>query len=274
MSLAELLDQLADGFRAQGEVLVQWLPRLATGLLLAIVALAAAKAIEWIARSLLRRVGFDRLTTGLEIDGALDAAGIGWSPTWLVSRVVFFAVLILGIRTTADVLGLVAISEALGALLAYVPRLLAVILVVVVGGAAAQFVRRSIIRVGRDADIEFAKPLGNVVFTVLLFVIALTALGQAGIPTDSLWLVGAFVLGAFGLAFSLSFGLGTRDVTRNLVAGFYLRKVFEVGKEVEVGEHRGTLRAFTPTQLVIEQGEHIVAIPNSAVLDGAAKQRR
>jgi hypothetical protein len=36
------------------------------------------------------------------------------------------------------------------------------------------------------------------------------------------------------VALGLSFGLGTRDIIRNMVAGFYARKFLEVGKNLEM----------------------------------------
>ena len=47
--------------------------------------------------------------------------------------------------------------------------------------------------------------------------------------SGTLALVACFLTACF-----LTFGLGTRDITRNIVAGYYVRKLFKVGDSVEV----------------------------------------
>ena len=57
-------------------------------------------------------------------------------------------------------------------------------------------------------------------------------------------------LGCMVLAFGLSFGLGTRDITRNIIAGFYVRKT-----------------AITPTQTLLDQDGTMIAVANSVFLE-------
>jgi hypothetical protein len=52
-------------------------------------------------------------------------------------------------------------------------------------------------------------------------------------------IVTGFVLGAWALAFGLACGLGTRDIVRNIVVGFYTRKFFSIGKRLEVAGQSG-----------------------------------
>jgi hypothetical protein len=67
--------------------------------------------------------------------------------------------------------------------------------------------------------------------------------------------VTSFVLGAGALAFGLSFGFGTRDIVRNIAAGFYARKILVIGRSLEIAGQRGTLRAITATHVVLTSGD-------------------
>ncbi len=98
------------------------------------------------------------------------------------------------------------------------------------------------------------------------------ALGQLQVDTDIIRVVTTCFLAGLALAFALSFGLGTREIARNVIAGFYARKVFEVGKEMEIGDERGKLAAITPTQILLEQDGRTVAISNSVLVDQVIKQ--
>lgn len=74
------------------------------------------------------------------------------------------------------------------------------------------------------------------------------------------------------VAFGLSFGLGTRDVTRNILAGFYARKILRIGEKVEIAGQQGILKAITPTHTLIQSDERTITIANSNFLDQISKQ--
>jgi hypothetical protein len=79
-------------------------------------------------------------------------------------------------------------------------------------------------------------------------------------------------LGGAALAFGLSFGLGTRDIVRNVAAGFYARKVLVIGRPLEVDGHQGVLRAITATHVVLQSEDQETVVSNATFLDHVAKQ--
>ncbi|HUU36520.1 MAG TPA: mechanosensitive ion channel domain-containing protein [Vicinamibacterales bacterium] len=112
--------------------------------------------------------------------------------------------------------------------------------------------------------VEFSvEALGGV-----LFVAGIMALAQLAIDTEMIRIVTICALSGIALAFGLSLGLGSRDVTRSMIAGFYARKLLRPGDTVTVGEHTGTLVMITPTQTVIQvPAQPDLAVPNGVFLD-------
>jgi hypothetical protein len=92
------------------------------------------------------------------------------------------------------------------------------------------------------------------------------AIGQLKIDTDIVRLVTTAGLAGMALALRLSFGLGSRDVTRNVTDGFYARTTFLIGEEMEVLCERGTLSSITPTQTILERDGHRIAAARSVLL--------
>ena len=187
-------------------------------------------------------------------------------------RLVYYLLLILFAKTAADSLGLTAISDAIGAFTSYLPNIVAALLILILGSAAAQFAGRAVSDAAENSGIEFASTLGQLVAGVLLFVLGIMALSQLKIDTDMIRLVSMGAMAGLAIAFGLSFGLGSRDVTRNMIAGFYARKTFAIGEEIEMRGERGVLEAITPTQTLIRQGDHVVAVSNGTFLDDVVKQ--
>jgi small-conductance mechanosensitive channel len=104
-------------------------------------------------------------------------------------------------------------------------------------------------------------------------VAVIIALGQLRVDTRILNILTIVILSGASLAFALTFGLGTRDTTRNLIAGFYARRLFGAGEDLELAGERGTLRSISATQTVLESAGMTVAVPNSTFLEQVIRRR-
>jgi hypothetical protein len=98
------------------------------------------------------------------------------------------------------------------------------------------------------------------------------AIGQLKIDTEMVRIVTAFVLGAAALGFGLAFGLGTWEVVRSIVTGFYMRKLLAIGNSLTVGGQSGTLTAITPTHTVLNSGIEEVLVANARFLEQTSTQ--
>lgn len=263
--LQGLLDDLVQG-------LITWTPKLLLAIVLVLLALAVAKIVEKVLRTLLVRLRFDALLERVGIDQALQKIGLRQELNYILPRVVYFLLLFLFAKTAADSLGLVAISDAIGAFMAYLPNLIAALLIIILGGAASQFAGSTVAAAAANAGIDFGPALGRMVTGVLLFVLGIMAVAQLKIDTEIIRLVTGAVLAAFALAFGLSFGIGSREITRNIIAGFYARRMFRVGEEMEIAGERGVLTAITPTQVILDQKGRTVAVANTVFLEQVVKQ--
>lgn len=270
--LAQIQEQLVSTYQGVVASLIAWTPSVLLALVLLVVALVVAKVVERVLRASMDRIRFDSLIEKVGIDQAIQRIGIRESLNQVVPRIVYYLLLILFAKTAADSLGLVAISDAIGALMAYLPNVVAALLILVLGSAAAQFAGRAVTESAANSGIEFADSLGSVVSGTLMFVLGIMALGQLQIDTDIIRVVTAAILAGMALAFGLAFGLGSRDLTRGILAGYYARKTFDIGREMEVRGERGELKGITATQILLQQGDRVVAVGNSAFLDDIVKQ--
>ncbi|MCC7125315.1 MAG: mechanosensitive ion channel [Acidobacteria bacterium] len=266
--MAQQLVQIAQSLQ---QILIEAAPQVILGLVACVLLIALAKAAEWVLRAVLQRVKFDARLEQIGAQQTLHRLGIRQSMTAVLPRLAYFGLLLLFARTAADAFGLAAISDAIAALFAYLPNVVAAILLVVVGSQVSQFAGTAVRRAAEDAGIEFARTLGTVTSAFLLFIFGVMAFGQLKFDTDMVRIVTTCVLSGFALAFGLSIGLGTRDITRSVLAGFYARKVYEPGDPLEVRGQRGTLRAITSTQTIIEQETGIITVSNTVFLDDVVR---
>lgn len=248
-------------------------PKIALGLVLAIVGLAVAKIIEVSLRYTLRKLRFDLLPQKLSLDGALTQLGLTQPLSALLPRLAYFLVLLLLANTAADALGLGAVSSAIGAFFAYLPNIVAALLLLILGSTVGQFAGETVANSAANSGIDFAPALGRMVSSAILFVCAMMAIAQLKIDTEIVRIVTSIVLGGAALAFGLAFGLGTRDLVRNIAAGFYARRVLSIGKTLTISGESGVLNAITPTHLILTSEGRETAIANSQILDHVTQQR-
>ncbi len=270
--LAGVKEQLFETYQGMVQSVIAALPLVITGIILLLVAWLVAKIVERVLRAVLVRAKFDSLLQRVGIDKLLSRIGLRQSLNVLIPRMVYFLLLFLFLQTAMDALGLKAVSEALDAFFAYLPNLVAAVLLIMVGSAAARFAGQAVARAAQDSGIDYASSLGGVVSGLILFVIGIMAVGQLKIDTEIVRLVTVCTLAGLALAFGLSFGLGTREVTRNIIAGFYARRIFNAGDEIEIRGERGTLEAITPTQTILRQPQRRIAVSNAVFLDETVRQ--
>jgi hypothetical protein len=259
-------------FREMGASIVDAIPMVLLGIVLIVIALILAKIVEKILRASLSKIRLDTLLGRVGIDKTLQRIGIRQSLTILLPRLAYFLLLLLFARTGADVLGLTAISGAMGAFFSYLPNIIAALLLVILGSLAGQFAGGMVAQAAEESGIEFASSLGSVVSGVILFVVGIMAIGQLQVETEIIRIFTICVLAGLALAFGLSFGLGSRDVTRNIIAGFYARKVFRIGEEIEIKGQRGVLKAITPTQALLEADGRTISVSNAVFMDEVVRQ--
>jgi small-conductance mechanosensitive channel len=245
-------------------------PKIISGIILVLLAWLVAKGVEKAVRIMMIRMNFDSVLGKTGIDTAIQQLGLRKSLSDVIPRVIYFLLLFLFARSLADTVGLTAISEAIGAFLGFVPNIVAAILILLVGSALGRFAGAAVARSAGDSGLDFAPALGRVLSGVVLFVAAIMAMAQLRIDTDIVRLVTALSMAGAALAFGLCFGLGSRTLVGNILAGLYVKRLFAPGTEIEVDGRRGVVAAISTTSTVLEQEGQEFVLANQTLLAESA----
>jgi hypothetical protein len=96
-------------------------------------------------------------------------------------------------------------------------------------------------------------PLAPAAQWFVIGVFAILALAQLGIPTGVLTVLAAVAAAGVALTAALAFGLGGRELARDVSAGRYVGSAFSVGQEITDRGHRGQIVAIEGRQRCSEQ---------------------
>jgi len=196
------------------------------GLMLLFIAAALAFA-GWLVALILSRATQALLAlVGIDSSVArLRAKGIG-GPETLPSRIagymVFWSVFLGSCVVALRVVGLDLVPSITTRLQDVVPRILTSALVLLAGIPLAIGVGRLLGSLLPSSGVPSSKIRYQAVTSVLIAFIALMALEQLGLAAQLVMAVGIAIVGAVGLALALAFGLGCRDLARDLIVE-YLR---------------------------------------------------
>jgi small-conductance mechanosensitive channel len=241
-----------------------FLPRLGGALVLLIVGLLVAALLGRLARRALEGVGVDTLAERWGVARVLERAGLGRSFSRLLGRVLRIALSLVVIFAALSLTGLQFLSDALNEAVLFLPSVLAagalLLAGVVLGGLAREWVDRM------AYQMDLPVPLGRIAQVAVIAVFAITAAAQVAISTAILMVLVALLLATAGTTFALAFGLGGRDVARELSAGRYLRTAYQTGQVISFGDVRGRIESIETAATVLRTEEGTVRVPNHMLL--------
>jgi hypothetical protein len=265
--------KLLDAFAALGNSIATAIPGIAVGILMIILGLVVATLLQVGLRAMLIRIRFDSLMARAGVSKALRRIGLHQQLSLLFPKLAYFLFIFLLAKTASDAFGLIAISNAIGAFFSYLPNVIAALLLLILGTTVGQFTGRMATQAAESWGFDSAPALGKLVSALIIFLVAMMAIGQLKIDTEMVRIVTSFVLGAAALGFGLAFGLGTLDIVRNIVTGFYARKFLVIGRTLTVAGHSGILTAITPTHTVLSGEGHEIHVTNATFLEQTSSQQ-
>lgn len=255
-----------------GDALGGFLPRLLGALLLLVAGLLLARLVRWVVVRALRAAGFDALLGRWGVARALEGVGVRREPSALVGSVARVVLSVVAVFAALSLLGLEALSASLNAGILLLPKVLVAALLVIAGLVLGELVRERVDRL--TAELDVPGPLGAAAGAAVLSVFAVTALAQVGVPTVVLLALVVVALAAAALTFALAFGLGGREVARELNSRRYVAAGFELGDTVAVGDVEGEILAIEGAATVLRAADgSTVRVPNHLLVESVVRVR-
>jgi small-conductance mechanosensitive channel len=249
-----------------GEALGDYLPRLGGALAVLVVGLLIVRVLARGLRGVLARAGVDRLAERAGVHDVLARAGLERSLSRVAEVALRIALTIVVVLAALSLLGLEQLNDAVNEAVLYLPKVLAALALVLAGAVLGSLARERVERAAYQMDLR--GPLAPAAQWFVMGVFAILALAQLGIPTGILTVLAAVAAAGVALTAALAFGLGGRELARNVSAGRYVGSAFTVGQEITIRGHRGQIVAIEGASTVLgtESGAS-VRIPNHLFLE-------
>lgn len=195
-----------------------FIPQLIGAIVILIVGYIVAKILQAVVSRVLKAIGFDGWMEKSGIKQFFDRAQTRETPATILGKLVFWFVFIIAITMATDALGIRQVSAVFSQLIAYIPNIIAAVLILILAGLLANFVA-GLVRGATGVDI-----LGTVAQAAIMVYAGFAALTQLGIAVQLTAPTFLIVLGAVALAAAIAFGFGSQNVARDIVEKAYARR--------------------------------------------------
>jgi len=217
------IDVMLEPLRALLQQVGAFMPRLALAAGVLLLGWLVAKAFRFSVVKALRALNFHVLTERAGIDGFLQQGGTEKDATELFGWLAYALVILASLIVAFNSLGLTQVTDLLGRVLLFVPRLLVALLVVVFGSYFARFAGQAVSSYCRGARISDGELLGRIMqYGVMVFVVLL-AVDHLDIGGGLIQQTFLILLAGVVAALALAFGIGGRDRAAALLERWFPR---------------------------------------------------
>jgi hypothetical protein len=218
------------------ERLQEFLPNLLLSLLVVVVVFALALLLREVITRLLGAMKFDRLATRMGLSEAVERVGGFRSPSYVAGQFVFWIVVVFALLGGLYELDTAYTRGLVNRFFEYLPHVIVAAFILLIGAIISRFLARGVLLAAVNAGMRGARLAAGLVRFLVMALAAVAALEHLGIGRATVLLAFGIVFGGVVLALAIAFGLGGRDLARDLLEG-QLRKPKEIEADDEGIRH-------------------------------------
>ncbi len=257
----DMFTVIYDAFSSVITQIIGVFPRIFGAIILLLVGWILAKIVTSVLGKFLIRIGVNKWAEKLNESPAFIESNIHLNPVSLLQKFLYWTFMLVFLMSAAETMELNIVSEQISQLIQYLPRLLTALVIMGIGFYVSGLVREAVGRAAKSFGVPAWRFLGSITFYLLITIVGVTALEQAGIDTEVITSNLSIILGGIFLAFAIAYGFAARDVLSSILTSFYSKANFHLGQVVEVEGVKGTIVKMDSVTLALDTGEKVVVFP-------------
>ena len=202
-------------------VLLGGIPKILGFAIILLIGWLIASAVATAVAAVLRAVKFNDLAQRAGLSGFVQKMGVHTDAAGFLANVVKWFVRLIVLVSAFDALGLPAVSQVLQQLLLWLPNLVVALVVLVIGGLAADALASLVRGTTSESGLGNADLLANIARIAVWAFAIVVAVNQIGIATELVNTLFMASVGALALALGLAFGLGGRETAAHIWQSWY-----------------------------------------------------
>ena len=202
----------------------EFLPRILLAVVIVVVGWMVAKMVRFAIAKGLRAVNFNVLTERAGIDAFLHDGGIRADTTEILALLFYWLVILASLVMAFNLLGLEYITDLLGRVVWFLPKVMVALLILAFGAYFARFIGNAVIAYCRNVHLQDAEILGRLAQYAILAFVVLIALDQVNVGGEIVRQTFLIVLAGVVFALALAFGLGGKEWAAEMLERWWPRR--------------------------------------------------
>ena len=218
------VDMMFEPVRAFLAQIGVFLPRVMLALLVLVAGWLVAKLARLAVEKALRAINFHVLTERAGIDGFLRQGGMQTDSVSIFGALLYWLVILAALLIAFNGLGLTYITDLLGRVVLFLPKVMVALLILAFGAYFARFIGNAVTAYCRNVHMQDADILGRLAQYAIVAFVVLIALDQVNVGGDIVRQTFLIVLAGVVLALALAFGLGGKDWAAEMLERWWPRR--------------------------------------------------
>tara|TARA_R110000824_G_scaffold288508_2_gene476484 strand:- start:53859 stop:54716 length:858 start_codon:yes stop_codon:yes gene_type:complete len=239
--------------------LVSYAPQVIGAAALLLIGWGIAKALSLSAQKLIQSL--DSLFARVNRSTDFNQEKIKHSYAKIISKTVYWIVMIFFLAVAANILGWDLFSGWLEELFAYLPGIITGMLIILGGFLLSNLAKTAIITAAHKAGIQQSQVMAKVIQIAIICGAIIIGVEQIGLNIGFLSNIIVAVIAILLAGAVLAFSLGAKDLVANIIGAQYFRKHCEAGDHLKIADTEGEIIEVSQASIVIENANGKSIIP-------------
>lgn len=267
MNLHDIKNQITQSWTQTFSHLAESLPDLVAALILLLVGILVASLIRQFVAKGLKKLKLDCAAEHFHLPDRLASIGVKVESSQLIAKLFYWLIIFFTLMSVANFLGLTGFVTSMQAVAAYIPNLLAALIILGVGLWLAHFARNALKEVFKKVIPAVANIVSNFLYGLLLVVIVLTVLEQLSFDTGFIQTLLLIVFAGFAISVAIAVGLGSAPQLKKILSSYYLKDQITVGQGIEIDGQHGVVTKIKASSTEVETQDGTLVIPNDQFIE-------
>lgn len=261
-----LIDDIRKAFEDFVGIIISSIPVFIQAIVLFTIGYVLAFVVSNVLDKALKKMKFDDLAFKLKIEEPLRIIGAKSGLSKLVSRVVYWFIMLAVIVSTTRNLGIDVLTKLVQDIIDFMPKVFISVIILLVGYIIATKIKEVLINLTRSLGGNAGSVLGNILYYFIMVIVIITAIEQLGVNTDLISRNILIIVGVVLIAGAVAYGYAAREIMRNMLSSFYSKKNFYEGQRIKLGDLEGTILEIDSTSLIMQVGDKKIIMPSTELM--------
>ncbi len=205
--------------------------------------------------------GFDALYNKLTKPDNSNRLRIKKSYALIISKVIFWAVMLFFLAASANLLGWKIFFGWLESIISFLPNLITGIIIIIAGFVISNTVRSGIASAAATSGSSQKDLLARTAQIVIIFSSVVIGVEQIGLNVAFLTSLVVVVVGVITAGAAFAFSLGAKSLVANLIGAHNTRSHCQIGEHLKIKDVEGDVIDITQTNIILETVNGRAVIP-------------